>query len=820
MGYQLSEVKKDNMPGGTFGSSELPPCGCKHHDYNFNTMVKSVLLKQDNNGQQCHFRHPYNNAISRSIDRKPQVTYPTLGGRTFGKPFLGMNSYTSPYFQSRNGFHTIHSENSPVKPRIVTVVKPGSHPLKKITLLLNRRSVQTFEQLVADISEALGFPRWKNDRVRKLYNLKGKEIRSISDFFRGDDAFIAMGREQLTLKSIEIVFNELYPDRPLKHYEKVKYKMNDKINVDSSYEDIDIVNHYVDEISPRLSNKPNGKTHTKNRIDETRRPKKSDSETCKADQEKTFGLIKKVDQCKNKHLHCKLSNTSVNYIISSEHCRENKQKHQMNSGIENEILFEGINKNEFPKHHLEKDVKSKSKKTLKKISQEDDSKLICHVCNNKMNTSVCSEETKREDILEKCKSPGWQNSRGKNKNEEVYSNNHLKSQCSPERKENNGEIVSSTTNKSTSRLIVDVLEQSKSNVTCVEEKKIVVENGCSYKTGVICGSATLKTEGGSSEKVETKESDIFNVKRPCCIKNRIDIETYYEIGRIIGDGNFAVVKECKLRNVNQEFAMKIIDKAKLKGKEDIIENEVKIIKSLSHPNIVRLLDDYETDTDIYLILEYIKGGDLFDAITESIKFTEHDAALMLTDLCEALVYIHSKNIVHRDLKPENLLVQNNPDGSRTLKLADFGLAIYVTEPIFIVCGTPTYVAPEILSERGYGLEVDMWATGVILYILLCGFPPFRSTERKQEELFKIIQHGQYEFISPYWDNISDEAKDLISRLLMLNPKKRYSAKCVLQHAWIQLSGQANILNLQREVTMNIERHFGNRRRKEDSKSQK
>uniref|UniRef100_A0A8C0G3C4 Doublecortin like kinase 3 n=1 Tax=Chelonoidis abingdonii TaxID=106734 RepID=A0A8C0G3C4_CHEAB len=218
-----------------------------------------------------------------------------------------------------------------------------------------------------------------------------------------------------------------------------------------------------------------------------------------------------------------------------------------------------------------------------------------------------------------------------------------------------------------------------------------------------------------------------------------------------------------------------------------MENEILIIKSLSHPNIVSLIEVYETETEIYLILEYVPGGDLFDAIIESVKFTEHDAALMITDLCEALVYIHGKNIVHRDLKPENLLVNK----STTLKLADFGLAKKVTKPIFTVCGTPTYVSPEILAEKGYGLEVDMWATGVILYILLCGFPPFRSQERDQEELFQIIQLGHYEFLSPYWDSISGAAKDLITRLLVIDPQKRYTAQQVLQHPWIRTAGKTN-----------------------------
>lgn len=179
---------------------------------------------------------------------------------------------------------------------------------------------------------------------------------------------------------------------------------------------------------------------------------------------------------------------------------------------------------------------------------------------------------------------------------------------------------------------------------------------------------------------------------------------------------------------------------------------------------------------------------MFDAITQSVKFGEVDSARMVKDLCNALFYLHSRSIVHRDLKPENLLVHRNKDGSISLKLADFGLAMEVKEPIFTVCGTPTYVAPEILSEIGYGLEVDMWAVGVITYILLCGFPPFRSPDRNQTELFEFIKAGEYEFLSPYWDNISPYAKDLIEHLLVVDKKKRYTAIETLSHPWILLNG--------------------------------
>ncbi|MEE6515456.1 hypothetical protein FKM82_024240 [Ascaphus truei] len=629
------------------------------------------------------------------------------------------------------------------------------------------------------------------------------------------------------MKSIEIVVDELYPDRPYlhnrEHYEKLKYKLNaNGLNVDSGYEDTNIANNCNDVMSPRLAANNDRKAHTKGRTEDTKRSKKHESEKCRIEQEIPFAAITKTEtyRSKQKHLPCKISSTSLAYIVRCEHCREHK--HNINSEIE---IFEDPGLIECQKPNSEKTGKTRScRKSPMRTSQEEESRLKCKACISKWKDfdRDCSEEmdNRADNRLEKCGNPDWQNSRVQNKGQRIYKKELLQSQCSTVRKNHVGELAGYSKMKPTGRLIEDFLEDSENNKP-LEEDKIMLGNGGSKKEVIKeVDSTTLKTVSGSPAEREEKVHGISSVNRPRCVKDRTDVESYYEIGKTIGDGNFAVVKECRLRNANQEYAMKIIDKFKLKGKEDIVENEVRIIKSISHPNIVKLLDDYETDTEIYLILEYIKGGDLFDAITESIKFTEHDAALMLTDLCEALVYIHSKNIVHRDLKPENLLVQHNPDRTTTLKLADFGLAVHVTEPIFTVCGTPTYVAPEILSEKGYGLEVDMWATGVILYILLCGFPPFRSLERDQEELFQIIQRGQYEFLSPYWNNISDEAKDLISKLLVLDPMKRHSAMCVLQHHWISSSGQTNNRNLQREVTMNIERHFRNRRRQEMTPSEK
>ncbi|XP_071780843.1 serine/threonine-protein kinase DCLK1b isoform X3 [Centroberyx gerrardi] len=282
----------------------------------------------------------------------------------------------------------------------------------------------------------------------------------------------------------------------------------------------------------------------------------------------------------------------------------------------------------------------------------------------------------------------------------------------------------------------------------------------------------------------------------------------YKVGRTLGDGNFAVVRECVERSTGREYALKIINKGKCRGKEHMIQSEVSILRRVKHPNVVLLIEEMDTYSELYLVMELVKGGDLFDAITSSNKYTERDGSCMLFNLASAIKYLHSINIVHRDIKPENLLVYEHQDGSKSLKLGDFGLATVVNGPLYTVCGTPTYVAPEIIAETGYGLKVDIWAAGVITYILLCGFPPFRGGE-DQEVLFDQILMGQLDFPLPYWDNVSDTAKALITGMLQVEVDQRYTALQVLDHPWVNDEGVSENEH-QLPVAGKIKKHFNTR----------
>ncbi|UYV72615.1 DCLK1 [Cordylochernes scorpioides] len=317
-----------------------------------------------------------------------------------------------------------------------------------------------------------------------------------------------------------------------------------------------------------------------------------------------------------------------------------------------------------------------------------------------------------------------------------------------------------------------------------------------------------------------------------------DISQRYQIGRQIGDGNFATVFECTDKNSQTNFALKVINKVKCQGKlisicclycgvtkkvmcqEHMIANEVSILRHVKHPNIVQLQEDFDIGGRIYLVMELVNGGDLLQAIATATKYSERDGSGMVSDLAQAMSYLHARHIVHRDIKPENLLseqvafqlsvshqVIEYKDGSKSLKLGDFGLAIECKQPLYSVCGTPTYVAPEVLAETGYGTKVDVWAAGIISYILLCGFPPFHSPANDQEELYGQILAGKFTFLSPYWDNISHSAKDLISHMLELNPDRRFSADDVLDHPWIAETTGVPDRDLHGSVMTKLTAHF-------------
>lgn len=264
----------------------------------------------------------------------------------------------------------------------------------------------------------------------------------------------------------------------------------------------------------------------------------------------------------------------------------------------------------------------------------------------------------------------------------------------------------------------------------------------------------------------------------------------YIIGETLGSGNFGTVRIGTCRKTKENFAVKVISKENIGLQPKFVDNlrhEITLLMTLSHPNIIEIHDVYDELGYVYLILEYMGGGELFDSIIREKFYPEKKARAVMKQIFEALKYLHDRNISHRDLKPENILLHSKDPNDYRIKISDFGLAKFVDSKSFMgtLCGTPNYVAPEILTsdqDRKYTKSVDMWSAGVVMYICLCGFPPF-SEDLAPPPLVSQIQNGMIRFPSPHWNNISTEAIDLITKLIIVDPTKRLTASSSLKHQW-------------------------------------
>jgi len=258
------------------------------------------------------------------------------------------------------------------------------------------------------------------------------------------------------------------------------------------------------------------------------------------------------------------------------------------------------------------------------------------------------------------------------------------------------------------------------------------------------------------------------------------IEEVYEIGKELGRGGFSIVKKGKNKKTGEEVAVKCINKKNLKKDElQLLTREINIMQKLRHRSIIQLIDIFETPSELFLVLELVSGGELFDQIVERGSYSEHDAANLIRQVLEGIDYMHRHGVVHRDLKPENLLCAS----ANVIKIADFGLSKDIESGnLQTSCGTPSYVAPEVLLGGQYDNEVDIWSIGVITYVLLCGFTPFYGDNQRQ--LFERILHAKFDYPSPEWDDVTATAKDFVSKLLVVNPAERLTAEQALKHPWI------------------------------------
>lgn len=263
------------------------------------------------------------------------------------------------------------------------------------------------------------------------------------------------------------------------------------------------------------------------------------------------------------------------------------------------------------------------------------------------------------------------------------------------------------------------------------------------------------------------------------------IDNFYKMCETVGTGSYGAVSIVIEKKTNVKKACKTIQQSKVNSKERL-KMEIDIMRRLDHPSIARLYETFQDKRNIYLIMELCSGGELFDKVigAKDCHFTEKAAATVMRQIIAGVVYMHASNICHRDLKPENFLLQEKGDVAEVpLKIIDFGLSVDHSKVEWLktkAC-TPYYVAPEVLTGK-YRESCDVWSIGVIMYVLLCGAPPFFGDT--DAEVLSSVRKGHYEFDLPVWEHVSKEAKDLVARMLVLDPKKRYTANDALNHKWI------------------------------------
>ncbi|XP_040909690.1 serine/threonine-protein kinase DCLK3 [Toxotes jaculatrix] len=606
-------------------------------------------------------------------------------------------------------FHTRHAEESAERPHLVTIVRPcGQSTLRKVTVLLNRRGVVSFEQLLLDISEALGFPRWHRSRVTRLYTTHAREVKGVCDFFRGEVAFLALGKARPELSTVQEALEELFPQHS--HYRAGALRAWEK----------------------RLSPAPDKAAKADSGYSEG-------GDSSETNQETNLDTTTHVKNHTAKH---------------TPHHIDTHKPENHNSDVHKSHKKSSCRKAVYPPNHLQRlhvkgGVRERQPSIIGPFKHEE---------------GLREAEINSATLCENCLAI-----RAKHQGPERVNPLTGRVPLPPVSRKQKG----SSYEQEVRKLDAPLSPPPSQPVSRNEEKSLAQ----------IQLLKPLPDVGPAQKDIQHRT--IFDLPSDGRDVTLSEIERCYEIGRVVGDGNFAVVRECCRRDNRQTLAVKIVERSKLIGREHMMQNELSLLGSLCHPRIVRLFAHHHTHSHSYLVMELVSGGDLFEAISERGKFSEAEAGLMVSDVSEALNYMHCKSIVHRDLKPENLLIERVAADICRLKLGDFGLAMVVTEPVFTICGTPTYVAPEILCETGYGVAVDVWALGVILYILLCGFPPFRSRDRDQEELFQLIKQGQLHFLSPYWDPISEEARGLVRSLLQPDPTVRLTAEQTLLHPWVK-----------------------------------
>ncbi|XP_071256036.1 serine/threonine-protein kinase 33-like isoform X1 [Salvelinus alpinus] len=311
----------------------------------------------------------------------------------------------------------------------------------------------------------------------------------------------------------------------------------------------------------------------------------------------------------------------------------------------------------------------------------------------------------------------------------------------------------------------------------------------------VCGAGMKMASQWNTARVSSAERKVPHTR----MEDEADLQQIYSFGRKLGQGSFGVVCEATHNETRKKWAIKKVNKEKAGSSGvKLLEREVSILKRVNHAHIIHLEEVFETQKRMYLVTELCEGGELKELLQKNTRFTEEETKHIINSLAEAIVYLHKKDIVHRDLKLENILVKSYHHGVDNdminIKVTDFGLSVKKggvgsENMLKATCGTPIYMAPEVINAHEYSQQCDVWSIGVIMYMLLCGEPPFIATS--EERLFEMIKKGELHFVGPVWDSISDAAKKVLSCLLKVDPAHRITANELLDNPWI--TGDTNTL---------------------------
>jgi calcium/calmodulin-dependent protein kinase I len=321
------------------------------------------------------------------------------------------------------------------------------------------------------------------------------------------------------------------------------------------------------------------------------------------------------------------------------------------------------------------------------------------------------------------------------------------------------------------------------------------------------GTANTKASANSGETTKSEKEPAKNKTAAADNKDSKNVKKIegaeegnirdkYIIGDELGRGGFSIVYKAVRRSDSAQVAVKIVQKTLIREDIKLLKREIEIMKTVNHPNILKLIEIYEDAENVYIVMELVDGNELFDRIVDRGYYSEKSTVHIVKQILEAIRYLHEHNIAHRDLKPENLLCSGE-GSNEVVKIADFGLSKIFAgangEPLQTSCGTPGYVAPEVLTSDSYDEAVDMWGVGIITYILLAGYPPFYADDDTQ--LFEKIMSVEYDFDDECWDDVSDLAKNFIQQLLVQDPKRRLTAEDALKHKWLTSSAADKALNI-------------------------